>query len=235
MRPDPSTETTLPAFALLLLLLCGDVLLILIHLISVETGWLRGAAVHLESEGGPPELYQYLKEFWIAVCLMVTFAATRHIVYFSWSLIFLFLLVDDAARVHENVGTWLAARYNLPAPFGLRSKDIGELLFAAAAGLTCVAMIGASLWRGTEQSYRVSRDLGLLVVCLGVLGVLVDMLHVIAYTGRSLLAQVLLVIEDGGEMIVMSAVMAYAFHVAMHVGRSRFDLWSTIRMRLARA
>jgi hypothetical protein len=35
------------------------------------------------------------------------------------------------------------------------------------------------------------------------LGVVVDILHVIAYMGRSLLAQVLLVVEDGGEMILL--------------------------------
>ena len=226
-------ESTSPAIALLLLLICADVGFTLLHLINVETGWLRGTGISLESDGGPAEIFQYLKAFWVIVCMVVAFVSTRHGVYVSWALVFLFLLADDAGQIHENVGTWLGQRYGFPAPFGLRSKDIGELLFAAAAGLTILAVVGVAVWRGTEQCRRISRDLGCLIVVLALVGILVDMLHVIAFVGQSLLAQVLLVVEDGGEMIVMSALTAYAFHVAAHVGRSRFDLWSFVRIRLA--
>ena len=222
-----------PAVALMLLLFCADAAFILLHLINVETGWLRGNRISLEDDGGPAELFQYLKEFWIVVCMVVAFVSARNAVYLSWAFVFLFLLADDAGRIHEGVGGWLAQQYNLPAPFSLRPQDIGELLFAGAIGLAALGIVGLAVRRGTEQCRRISRDLGLLIVALAVVGVFVDMLHTIAYLERSLLAQVLLVVEDGGEMIVMSALTAYAFHVASHVGRTQFDLWLAVRTQLA--
>ena len=221
------------AVALMLLLFCADAAFTLLHLVNIETGWLRGNRISLEDDGGPAEIFQYLKEFWIVVCMIVAFVSTRHVAYLSWAFVFLFLLADDAGKIHEGVGGWLAQRYDLHAPFGLRSQDIGELLFAAAIGLAVLAVVGVAVRRGTEQCRRISRDLGCLVVALALVGVLIDMLHTIAYTQRSLLAQVLLVVEDGGEMFVMSALTAYAFHVATHVGRTRFDLWFLVRTRLA--
>ena len=222
-----------PAIAVLLLLICADVGFTLLHLIYVETGWLRGARISLEADGGPAEIFQYLKEFWVAVCMVAAFVLTRRAVFVSWALVFLFLLADDSMQLHENVGTWLGERYALPAPFGMRSKDIGELLFAATAGLVMLAVVGVALWRGSENCRRVSQNLGVLVVTLGVVGILLDALHVIAYFGDSLLAQVLLVVEDGGEMIVMSAMTAYAFQVATNMGRTELDLWSPLKAALA--
>ena len=225
-RPD---ESTVPAFTLLLLLVCADVGFMLLHLISVETGWLRWARISLEAEGGPAEIFQYLKEFSVMVCMVIAFVATRRVVYISWALVFTFLLADDSMQIHESVGAWLGERYSFAAPYGLRSNDVGELLFAATVGLAMLALVGGALWRGTEQGRRVSRDLGILIVSLGLVGILLDVVHVVAYYGRSLLAQVLLVVEDGGEMIVMSAIAAYAFHVARHRGNTRFSLWSRLR------
>lgn len=224
-RPD---ESTFRAFALLLLLVCADLGFMLLHLISVETGWLREAGISLEAEGGPAEIFQYLKEFSVMVCMVLAFVATRRAVYISWVLVFTFLLADDSMQIHESVGTWLGERYSFAAPYGLRPQDVGELLFAAIIGLVMLALVGGAVWGGTKQCRRVSRDLGILIVSLGLVGILLDVVHVVAYYGRSLLAQFLLVIEDGGEMIVMSAMTAYAFHVASHRGSTRFSLWARL-------
>jgi hypothetical protein len=220
-----------PAVALLLLLLCGDAGFALLHVIYVETDWLRGMAISLEAEGGVAETYQYVKEFWVALCMAFTFFTTRRPVYGSWALVFMFLLVDDAGKVHEQVGAWLGQRYHFAAPFGLRPDDIGELLVAGTVGLITLTLVGVAAWRGTAQCRRIARDMLCLIVALALLGVVVDMLHVIAYVRQSLTAQVLLIVEDGGEMVVMSGLMAYAFHVASHRGRTQFDLWSTLRTR----
>lgn len=51
----------------MLLLFCADAAFTLAHLVNVETGWLRGNRISLEDDGGPAEVFQYLKEFWIVV------------------------------------------------------------------------------------------------------------------------------------------------------------------------
>ena len=218
-----------PATTLLVLLIAGDLAFIFLHLLDVETGWMRGAKISLEADGGMPETYQYVKEFWMAVCMAITFWRTRVRLYAAWSAVFGFLLLDDAGQVHERVGAWLARTFELPAMFGLRPTDTGELMVAGCVGLTMVSIVALTSWRRGEQSERISRDVLSLICVLGVLGVFVDMLHVVAYLNGSLLAQVLLVVEDGGEMVVMSALTAYAFHVTSHRGRTRFDLWATVK------
>jgi hypothetical protein len=233
---EPLTKSTAdddltPALTLLLLLISTDLVFILLHLVNVETGWLRGTGISLEDDGGLPETFQYVKEFWIVVAMAAVFWRTRARVYVSWMFLFAFLLIDDVTQLHERAGKWLGQRYSLAGGFGLRPDDAGELLFAAAVGASLLAFIGLSSWRAGEQSRRVSRDMLLVVVVLGALGVVVDMLHVIAYMQRSLFAQVLLVVEDGGEMLVMSALTAYAFNLAVYRGRTRFDLWAFLTRR----
>lgn len=227
-----ANDNTTPAVALLLLLLCADGGFILLHLTSVETGWLREARISLEADGGPAEFYQYVKELWVVVCMAFAFVSTRYAAYASWAFVFLLLLVDDATKVHEQVGAWLGHRYALPGALGLPPEHIGELLFAGAIGTFMLSAIGVAVWRAPEQSRRISRDMLCLTFVLALAGIFIDGLHVISYFNGSLLAQVLLVVEDGGEMIVMSALTAYAFHVATHLGRTRFDLWSPVRARL---
>ena len=225
-------DDTAPAAALLLLLISADIAFIVLHLVNVETGWFRGVPISLEADRGLPETYQYIKTFWIALCLAAAFWRTHIRVYACWAIVFVFLLIDDASQLHERVGTWLGRTYELPVAFGLRPDDIGELLFAALVGASMLALVGFASWRGGEQSWRVSRDILCLVVALAFVGVAIDALHVIAYFHRPLLAQVLLVIEDGGEMLIISALTAYAFHVASHRGRTRFDLWASLKTRI---
>ena len=225
----PAQDNLAPATTLLVLLIAGDLIFIFLHLLSVETGWMRGVKISLEADGGMPETYQYAKEFWMAACMTITFWRTRLRLYAAWSAVFGFLLLDDAGQIHEQVGAWLARRFELPAMFGLRSTDTGELTVAACVGLTMVAIVGLTSWRRGEQSERISRDVFSLICMLGVVGVFVDMLHVMTYLNGSLLAQVLLVVEDGGEMVVMSALTAYASYVTSHRGLTRFDLWTTLK------
>lgn len=217
-------ESTTAALTLLILLLCADLAFIVLHIIYVETGWLHGSDFSLEADRGLPEAFQYVKQFWIAVALALTCWRTRISVYGSWALVFAFLLVDDAAQLHENVGRWLGQEYSLPAVFGLRSDDLGELIFAGMVGLSMVTLVGIAVMRADAQLQRICRDMLLLVGALAFLGVVVDTLHVIAYFKRSLWAQILLLVEDGGEMLVMSILTAYTFQIATHKGHTQLDL-----------
>jgi hypothetical protein len=237
-KESPLRETgdhVKPALALLVLLVSADLAFILLHQLNVETQWLRGVPTSLEAEFGLPESFQYIKAFWIVVSMGIAFAITRTRVYASWAVVFAFFLFDDSLKIHERVGTWLGRRHGLPSAFGLRPDDTGEMIVAAVMGVSMLALVGLALRRGCEQSTRIARDVLLLVVALAIPAVVVDQLHVVAYVQRSLWAQVLLIVEDGGEMIVMSALTAYAFHVASHSGRTRLDLWAMLRARAGTA
>ncbi|MDY6948808.1 MAG: hypothetical protein SXG53_24195, partial [Pseudomonadota bacterium] len=164
-----------------------------------------------------------------ALCMLALFHRTRAVLYLGWAVVFAFLLLDDAFQFHENFGHWLGSQYSLPVAFGLRSEDIGELLFASLIGGATVLLIGFGYWRGDADARIVARDIALLVIVLAALGVGVDMLHVITYFKAPLLGQVLLIVEDGGEMLVVSAIAAYTFNILVHQGRVSVNLWACVR------
>lgn len=213
----------------LVLLIAADLAFIVLHVIYTETSLLRGRPFSLEADNGIPEAYQYVKQFWVALCMAALFRRTRAVVYTGWTLVFAFLLMDDAFQFHEHFGKWLGMQYQLPEVFGLRADDIGELLFAAAIGGVTVLLIGFGFWRGDSHARVVSRDMTLLVIALAILGVGFDVAHVITYFKAPALAQFLLILEDGGEMIVVSLMAAYMFNVLNHQGRATLDLWAMIR------
>jgi len=167
--------------------------------------------------------------------MALMFRRTRAVVYVGWAIVFAFLLLDDAFQIHERFGKWLSQEYSLPVAFGLRPDDIGELLFAAAIGVVTMLLIGVGFWWGDVDARLVSRDMALLVILLAGLGVGMDLLHVIAYFKAPLLAQFLLIVEDGGEMLVVSAMVAYMVNVLNHRGRATVDLWAVVTRRASRA
>ncbi len=222
-RPINSART------LLLLLLAADLAFIFLHVLYVETGLLRGRPFSLEADNGMPEAFQYVKQFWVALCMALMFRRVREVVYIGWMLVFTFLLLDDAFQFHEHIGKWLGEQYSLPVAFGLRPDDIGELLFASFVGGVTMLLIGFGFWRGGADARIISRDMAMMVFVLAGLGVGVDILHVITYFEAPLLAQFLLIFEDGGEMLVVSAMVAYMVNVLNHQGRATVDLWAIMR------
>jgi hypothetical protein len=222
-RPLNSART------LLLLLLAADLAFIFLHVLYIETSLLQGRPFSLEADNGLPEAFQYVKQFWVALCMAAMFRRVREMVYIGWMLVFTFLLLDDAFQFHERIGEWLGQRYALPVVFGLRPDDIGELLFAAIVGGAAAVLIGFGFWRGDADARIISRDMVILVVVLAALGVGLDLLHVITYFKAPLLAQFLLIVEDGGEMLAVSAMVAYMVNVLNHQGRATLDLWAIMR------
>jgi hypothetical protein len=214
---------------LLTMLIAADLAFIVLHVIYVETALLRGRPFSLEADNGVPEAYQYVKQFWVALCMVGLFRRTREVSYIGVGVIFTFLLLDDAFQMHEHFGKWLAAQYSLPVAFGLRPDDIGELLFAGGVGAVTVSLIGLGYWRGGPDARIVTRDISILILLLAGLGVGVDVIHVISYYKAPLLAQFLLILEDGGEMLVVSATAGYVFNVLIHEGRAPLGLWAIMR------
>lgn len=221
------------ARTVLLLFVAADLAFIFLHVLYVETSWLSGRPFSLEADNGLPEAYQYVKQFWVALCMALMFRRVRQAVYIGWMFVFSFLLLDDAFQIHEHIGGLLGERYALPVAFGLRPDDIGELLFAACIGGVTTLLIGFGYWRGDADARIISRDMAIMVVLLAALGVGLDILHVITYFKAPLLAQFLLIFEDGGEMMVVSCMVAYMVNALNHRGRATVDLWAIARRRLA--
>src|SRR3989337_3229187 len=111
----PETHPTLDtARTLLLLLVAADLAFIFLHVLYVETSLLQGRPFSLEADNGLPEAFQYVKQFWVALCMAAMFRRVRELVYIGWMLVFTFLWLADAFPFHGGIGGWLRARAALP-------------------------------------------------------------------------------------------------------------------------
>jgi Na+/glutamate symporter len=61
-----------------------------------------------------------------------------------------------------------------------------------------------------------------------------DALHTIAFFEAPVLSALFTLIEDGGEMLVVSIMTAYAFDIASNFGQQRIGLWARLRPALNR-
>jgi hypothetical protein len=228
---DTKSRDFKATIALLYMLLLVDVLFIAIHVVHVWSPWLRSLFYSIERDGGLAEQYQYIKLVWLAACLGAAFLQRRGRAFAGWAVFFAFLLLDDALQIHERAGGVLAQAFGIPPMFGLRAKDFGEVMVAGIVGTAACAFAWLAIRRGGQSSKRLSADLLCLLAALALFGVFVDVLHTITFFRLPAVAPVFALIEDGGEMLVVSAMTAYAFDVFVNAGQIRVPVWPWVRKR----
>lgn len=202
MNPGLNKNTKI----LLVILLLADLGFIILH-IAYKMDLTSNPLLTVEKDGGYAEIFQYLKEFWIITVLVILFFREKHKIYLAWTLLFTYLLLDDSLKVHENLGAVLASNIGFQPALGLAPHDYGEVLVSAIFGIFLFSIIGFAYW-GSEGPVRcVSKRLFFLILALLFFGVLIDLAHAIvpARWARGLMG----LIEDGGEMMVMSVIVTY--------------------------
>lgn len=192
----------------LFLLLLSDFAFMLAH--GIYTMDLVSNDIYsIDTDGGYAEMFQYIKEYWIVVILFVLAIRRKHIIYFAWSSLFMYFLLDDSLKIHESFGTYLVKYFEFQAMFQLRAQDFGELSVSILFGLLLFTFIGVSYLFSDNVAKQISKHLFILVISVAFFGVIVDMLHTIIPWGKSLFG----FIEDGGEMLVMSIIVWYVFNL----------------------
>lgn len=206
---DPSADRA--SSILLILLIAADLGFMAFHILHSYSSIATDPRFSLAEERGFPEVFQYVKLFWTVVMLMMLFAHRRRPIFCSWGVLFLYLLVDDAGALHEHIGEWIAETLDFAPMFGLKAHDFGELAVSAVAGTTLLSLIGVAHVFSTPAERRFSVAMAGLLAALVFFGVGVDMLHSALDTipGSDLLT----LIEDGGEMLVVSATCTFVFAV----------------------
>ncbi len=166
----------------------------------------------LEREHSYAETFQYSK--WISIALSCAYLLwrRREAVYAAICVIFVYFLLDDSVAIHETIGSWVAPAFGAERIFRLRPQDFGELVVVAAAAIFLLAAFWLTYgWSRRPATRAFARQAGTLIVLLAAFGIGLDMLHsalVAGALGRTALDPVLVLLEDGGEMIVAS-VMAF--------------------------
>jgi hypothetical protein len=194
---------------LLALLIAIDIVFIAIHAWFASRGALP-PALNVETDGGIPEYFQYLK--WTICTAACAYAAaqSREPLYLGWMALFLYFLIDDSQSLHELCGGRITAAFHFLPALGLRAQDFGEL----AVSLLATALLGGIVWlyrRSADNAARaLSRELMPWLGLLILFGVVIDMIHIqimLLYGARWAIVLAGLV-EDGGEMIAASGLTA---------------------------
>jgi hypothetical protein len=215
---------------LLLLLLSADLVFILLHIANPEVQFSKKLLL-LNTDRGYSEVFQYIKEFWLALVFFIMLFRTRQGVYAAWALLFTYLLFDDSASIHETVGELVAAKLNYVPMFGLRATDLGQLTVSLMVGSAILALMIFFHSRSNDKAKNATLDLTLLLGVLVFFGVFVDMLDNLpalqAIRGMT-------VVEDGGEMLAMSLLTSYAVHLLEGRGHDSGLLWQLIKSALTK-
>jgi hypothetical protein len=194
----------------LILLVCLDLTFIVLDNLYLRS--ILGERFSFEREYGYPELYQHVKELALAVSIVVLLIKTSDILYLPWTFLFIYFFADDTFQIHERLGTLLSQQLGFVPAYGLRARDFGELLISCIAFVVFVVLLGFTYRRGSETAKRQTKVFLILLVCLGLFGVLGDLLHVeFAQTPRGYWLGTL---EDGGELILISLMLAFAFQTS---------------------
>jgi hypothetical protein len=221
------------ASSLLMLLVAADLVFIVAYFFHVHTSIFDIYLFSLTIDRSYSEIYQYVKEFWIVLLVFGIFVKTREIGYVSWSIFFAYILVDDSFFLHEQLGDLMANRLPGKALIGVQPQDYGELAVIVVSTLLLLGLIGIFYIRGSNRFRVNSRDLLIFLLLLGFFGVFIDVVHAsveLGWKGNFLLD----VLEDGGEMLVVSLITWYVFLLNARKGIIEVSLFDLLLESLRR-
>ena len=205
-------------------LLIGDLLLLLAHFLLAYDLLLTNHDFFVDVDGGYGEWFQYLKFAFLIVLMTGLFRQQREPLYLFWTALFAFFLLDDAWRLHEQVGFWLAKMADFPALLSLRPRDLGELSFSAISGLFFLTALVFAYQHSDLKARQFTRKLLLTLVALAFFGIGVDMVQVMSeelVNPYQFLREMLIVLEEGGEMVVVSGMVWITYSQA-----KRWQAWA---------
>jgi len=229
------------ATVFLILLLCADLAFFGMHFIAAIIGdiigdikWvLENKLFNIERDRVYPEMYQYIKFFWIIILLFNLSLKNRSLHYIPWVLLFTYFLFDDSISIHERGGNLFAEHFNFTPHFGLRLQDYGQLATSATAGIFLFLPLVWAYRKGTQIFRKISLDIGLLVLVLVFFGVVVDTMREAVHLGNAV-DFIMGFVEESGEMLAVSLVLWYIFLLNVRGVNAGYYLCDFVRIVLTR-
>ncbi len=162
----------------------------------------------MEKDRGYPELGGYLVQADVVSCRGLLLLLRRRPVYAAWGVVFGIALLDDGLHLHERLGGRLVRVLDLPAEIaGVDRQSIGELAVFGVLSVVPLLAVVVLHRREDAQAREHSRVLAVLLGALVFFGVVVDVLHSVV-GGSGDVAMVFGLVEDGGELVVLSVTLA---------------------------
>lgn len=207
-------------------LLAANLVLALLHgayFICLRYGleaWPRDPLFSLSSNAGFAQAFNSVQTLLLITILLGLAQRTRELLYLALGAVFVVVLLDDALALNQLLGAPLADALGLVDRPRLLAQSTAEMLVYGALALPILALLGAG-WRRARPPHRQAGAgflalLGLLAFFATVMD-LVHLAFIKSFFGSRL---VLEVIEEGGEMVTLSAALLLALALARHLPAS---------------
>jgi hypothetical protein len=203
------------ATGILIALLVLDACLIAGHILHEV--WGRGpfslTRFSLTYEGGFASLFGGAKMLAAAGMMWVLARRSLAPIDLAWAFALVTIALDDLLELHEGFGRVIADSFALSSPLGGDPVALAELIVWALIGSVVFAVLIVAHTRSGQEprnrSLRISGIVGLLVF----FAIGVDGFNSFVVGGRPNAVSSL--IEDGGELVVMSLVLAYVSSILL--------------------
>ncbi len=153
------------------------------------------------------EYLEYAMTACAAAFMALCWLRARAPVYLANAVLFVWLTLDNAAEVHEQVGGALAPMLVTPAWLPLHANHLGELFFFAAVGVLWLAGMISAHRRSERREAAYGLLIGGCILGMAVFGVFVDLLTSLGERTPALL-NLLAFIEDEGEFALIMLLFA---------------------------
>ncbi|MGB5944014.1 MAG: hypothetical protein WBG71_14115 [Leeuwenhoekiella sp.] len=127
--------------------------------------------------------------------------------YIAWIMVFTYCLIDDAKSGHETLGIWLSP-YLINLGITNNVQGYAELILLCVAGISIIILLALAYRFGNERFRIFTAILFILFAVFAFFGIVVDLAHSL-FTEGSVSELLIGTLEDGGEMIVSSIMLAY--------------------------
>jgi len=194
---------------LLMLLLLTDSIFIFFHFLW-QSNLLYNDFFSIKVDKGYAEIFQYVKEFWIASLLLAIAIRKQAIIYFFWALTFYLILYDDSMSIHELIGFQLEAKKNMTMILGISRQDLGELMIFALMSFSLIPIILVYKY-SNKKAQIFSHSIAYLLAALVFFSVFIDLL------ATTLNSDYLSILEDAGELICMSFILWFIYNHAQDI------------------
>lgn len=197
-------------------LLSIDAILILIYLIAgylVATGHLATLPdiINIGRDWSIGEMLGYAKWAALITTMLVAYARTPRLIFIAMAFLFLVVLIDDSMQLHENYNSWTTALGFVDQT----QSALREVVFFGGIGLVVAGPLLLGWLRAQRSVRRQIWPLLLLFAGIAACGIGVDFLHT-ALPDRSISAGLAGALEDGGEMIFLSAMVGHVAATFWH-------------------
>jgi len=166
--------------------------------------------LNIDRDWSAGETLSYVKWVLMALVFSLAYMRKRETMFLSLVIAVLILLADDSMQLHETYGPNVVQALRLYDIFGSAASTVGPLFVWAALGVGVLTSVLIGWRTASRELKRALYPVFGLFFAVVFFAVGIDAVHELV-TVPKVIQGVLGIVEDGGEMLVMTALLRYVW------------------------